>query len=398
MARSARATPNPDLLIWGRRTRGFEVADAAKKAGVKPERLQAWESGAANPTVKQLRKLAHVYRRPLAVFYLPEIPRDFTPLRDYRRLPGDVAGVQTPELMLAVRTARARREAALELYEAEGATPDPFDLRCGLDEDPDDIATRVRSVVGVTMESQHWLPGYEAFNRWRELIEALGVLVLQMRGVDVEEARGFSIADRPLPVISVNMSDSAAGRTFSLLHELNHLMLREGGLCDFDDHTARLPEELQAEIFCNRVAGAILIPADALLEEPLVRARTAQPKAEPWTDEEVQALANRFGSSRIALVRRLLTMGLATENFYQQKQRQYEEEFRAIAKARKAKGAKVLIPPHRLAIATAGPHFVRMVLSAYYGDRITASKVADLLDLKLNHLPKVEADIASRTS
>jgi hypothetical protein len=91
-------------------------------------------------------------------------------------------------------------------------------------------------------------------------------------------------------------------------------------------------------------------------------------------------------------------MGLATENFYQQKQRQYEEEFRAIAKARKAKGAKVLIPPHRLAIATAGPHFVRMVLSAYYGDRITASKVADLLDLKLNHLPKVEADIASRTS
>ena len=42
----------------------------------------------------------------------------------------------------------------------------------------------------------------------------------------------------------------------TVLHELAHVMLREGGLCDLDDHTQRAPEELQAEIFCNMVAGA----------------------------------------------------------------------------------------------------------------------------------------------
>ncbi len=35
-----------------------------------PERLDQWERGERRPTVKQLRRLANAYRRPIAVLYL----------------------------------------------------------------------------------------------------------------------------------------------------------------------------------------------------------------------------------------------------------------------------------------------------------------------------------------
>jgi Zn-dependent peptidase ImmA (M78 family) len=57
------------------------------------------------------------------------------------------------------------------------------------------------------------------------------VLVFQATRVDVKEMRGFSLVDVRLPVILLNGGDAHAGRTFSLLHELCHLIARDGGLC-----------------------------------------------------------------------------------------------------------------------------------------------------------------------
>lgn len=68
------------------------VEEAAKRLGQPPDRLAAWEPGEERLSVAQLRDAARVYKRPLAVFYLPEPPRDFQPLRDFRRLPDAEAG------------------------------------------------------------------------------------------------------------------------------------------------------------------------------------------------------------------------------------------------------------------------------------------------------------------
>ena len=68
----------PALLRWGRETAGYDVETASAKASVKPEALESWESGQARPSIPQLRKLAKLYKRPIAVFYLPEPPQGFT--------------------------------------------------------------------------------------------------------------------------------------------------------------------------------------------------------------------------------------------------------------------------------------------------------------------------------
>lgn len=82
----------PALLVWARETAGFDIPTAAKKIGVQPDRLAGWEQGQRRPSIPQLRKLANVYKRPIAVFYLPEPPAAEAVIRDFRRLPGSVTG------------------------------------------------------------------------------------------------------------------------------------------------------------------------------------------------------------------------------------------------------------------------------------------------------------------
>ena len=381
------ALVNPDLLRWARRSAGLEVEVAAKKVPVDPARLETWEGGLARPTVKQLRKLARAYKRPLALFYLSEVPGDFSPMRDYRRLPGQVAGLQSPELRYEIRRALSRREIALELVESARGVPRRFVLECELGQDPDEVAALFRAGLGVTLENQFaWRPGYDSLNRWRTAVEHLDVLVFQLTDVDSSETRGFSLSEHPLPVIALNVKDQPSARTFTLLHELTHLALRKGGLCDLDGHSARPPEELTTEVFANMVAGATLMPREALLSEPAVR---SQGGPESWEDDQLKSLSDRYGVSREAMLRRLLVLGRTTERFYRAKRDQYQREYEEWFGNREPGFA----PPYRTAISSAGPVFVQIVLANYHQENITASDVADFLDVKLKHLARIEAEV-----
>ena len=78
MAKQIKALVKPRILRWARESLNLSLPDAAKKIGVKASKLTEWESGAASPTVGQLRKAAAVYKRPLAVFFLSSHPEILT--------------------------------------------------------------------------------------------------------------------------------------------------------------------------------------------------------------------------------------------------------------------------------------------------------------------------------
>lgn len=84
MPTSEPAIVNPELLVWARTSGRFQTAIAAMKIGVSEERILERESGARSPSVAQLWKMAEVYKRPLAVFFLPEPPKTFDAMRDFR--------------------------------------------------------------------------------------------------------------------------------------------------------------------------------------------------------------------------------------------------------------------------------------------------------------------------
>ena len=113
-----RALVKPELLRWARARAKVKLEDAAKAAHVSVERLQAWEHGGEKgPTLGQLRNLAAAYHFPLAVFYLPEPPKDFAPLRDFRRLRDAEQEPISANLAFHIRSAYDRRELALEMFQ-----------------------------------------------------------------------------------------------------------------------------------------------------------------------------------------------------------------------------------------------------------------------------------------
>jgi transcriptional regulator with XRE-family HTH domain len=150
MPRSISALIKPALLVWARERAGFAIEAAAAKADVSAETLAAWEKGGSQPTIPQLRKLGELYKRPLAVFFLPEPPKDFEAQREFRRLPGLTPQKETPELRAALRLALFRREAALDLYERLQEKIVTTETAVHPGEDQEAVAERVRKLLGIS--------------------------------------------------------------------------------------------------------------------------------------------------------------------------------------------------------------------------------------------------------
>ena len=174
---------------------------------------------------------------------------------------------------------------------------------------------------------------------------------MQATGIQLNEARGFSISDSPLPVIVVNIKDAPRGRIFTLLHEATHIMLKEGGVCDMHD--------ADEEAFCNRVAGAALFPKTELFNSAVVRAHK---KGEPsWTDEELRDLSRRFGGSRRSSAGAFTVLKLTTQHFYDRKHGGFLKIYEQQQKQRQeAEGFAP--PPHVIALSSAGPLFTSLVI------------------------------------
>ena len=380
------------LIRWARTSAGMDLQQAAHKAAVKEEKLQAWEEGTEQPTIKQLRTLGEIYRRPLAVFFLPEPPRDFQVqnLKDFRRLAQGVAGGFSPALRFEIRRGLFRREVALELFQNIGTTPPPFQLLADLTEDPEVVGARLRGALGITIDRQRqWqAQGYDAFNEVRDAVEALGALVFQA-AVPLEEMRGLAIYMEPLPLVLVSSKEKfMAPRLFTLLHEVCHLMLHCSAVSDGAEDGLK-GEAQRVEVFANHVAGAALLPMDCLLAEPEIAG--IQPRT-AWNDTQIERVARRYRVSRETVLRRLLIAGRVTGDDYRSASGRWRQAFAALP-PKKTEGAPQV---HVVELSRVGRVFPRLVLQNYYQEKITGPDVSEYLNLKLKHLPKVEAELSGR--
>lgn len=401
MAARVTALANPTLIKWARESAGFSPAVAAGQLGIEEDRLLSWEDPNADaaPSIPQLRKLANLFKRPLAVFFMAEVPTGFAVMRDLRRLPGTGLRHYSPQLQMEIRAANERRELALELAADIDENIPKFSLSATGSEDAEMLGLSIRSKFEITTDLQRkWRDGdgRAAFNGWRARIETAGILVFQTTRFPSEEASGFTISADTLPVIAVNRKDALTRRTFSLLHELVHLMLHLSGVSDLETDANRPPEDQRIEVFCNQVAAAALMPKDVLLSEAVVKSHAK--RATDWSDAEISELAREFNVSREALLRRLLAFQMTTSEFYQAKRNQYLAEYLAKKERQKKEAAdqemKRNMPVET--ISNFGRPFVRMLLGNYYQDRITLSEVSGYLGLKVKHIPKLEQAVGSR--
>ena len=387
MAASIPALVNPPLLVWAREESGFALEPIAKRLNVKPERLLAWERGEAKPSVRQTQALARFYHRPFGLFFLPQPPALPPLAAEYRRLPGVRPGVESPELRLALRIMSERRELSLELREELGQAVTEFHTPVHLSEGAQEVGRRLRSLLGVsTPEQLGWRDEWQAWRRWREAVESVGVLVFQFPKVTLDQTRGVSLLRFPLPVIGVNSKEGAPGaRIFTILHELAHIALAFG-----QEEKSALQETrgdaawAKVERFAEEAASAALIPEE-VFAECLRRLSVGRDR---WDIERVRTLAAKFRVTPLVMATRLRAAGaLSWEGYQRWKQ----------AWAKYLAGLKP--PPGGFAapvdktLGRGGRPFTQLVIEALDANHITVVKACRYLDLRFEHFDKLRTKL-----
>lgn len=306
---------NPEILIWARETAGLDRETAARKIDLKParglsgeDRLTAMEAGDVVPTAPLLRRMAAQYHRPLLTFYSQTVPAPAELGQDFRTLPdrGDPSNVLLATLL---RDVKARQSLVREILEDD---EDALDVglvgaAAGVRSAETLAALLVETTGFDRVAYRAHMRGEDAFSYLRGLIEAKGVFVLLAgdcghwsTAIEVSVFRGFAIADRTAPFIVVNDQDAKAAWSFTLLHEMAHLLLGETGISGGTPFG-------QVEQLCNDAAARVLVDQSEILYlGQLLR-------GDDNDVTSIDILANRARISRSMIAYQLFRTGVIVE-------------------------------------------------------------------------------------
>lgn len=380
----------PSILIWARESLGLTVAEVAAKFDKDRNTVQQWESGETSPTLAQLEKLAYnIYKRPLAVFFLPEPPKESTPKQDFRTLPEQEIKNLSPELRLVIRRAKHNQLVLKQLNDEKNPSAKPIhtEFQLKLSHNHVKSANSIREYLGINKRLQQGFKNSEeAFKYYRNIIELNGVYVFQY---PLSEARGFSLMDKEFPVIVLNSSDSSNGKLFTLFHELCHILFNTGGVFR-DIYTEQLKQHPdKIEIFCNQFASEVLLPSYELISEAIV----IENKGKEWSDTALESIAHTYKVSKEVVLRKLFDMGKTTKAFYINARTKWKikyENDKEVQKINQEGGPSY----HVTNLSHLGENFVSQVLNNYHTGRLSEIQVADFLNIKINRIKDYEVKIA----
>lgn len=253
-----RDTPNPSVIEW-----------AIKRCGKTPEdmtniskKVPLWITGDAEPTVKQLQKLAKATHVLLPYFYGDEVPTLGLQIPDFRTMTSVAPKEPSPELYDTINLMQSRQDWLSEYREEDGADKLSFIGKC---RDMSSVADCVAIMRGLIGLDEGWAKGLAhdaAIRTFREAVEQTGVCVCagsyvgnsSRRALDVQEFRGFVLTDAYAPIIFINTRDARSAQLFTLAHEFAHLLFDESGVDD-----AEVPEN--NETICDEIAAEFLVPS-----------------------------------------------------------------------------------------------------------------------------------------
>ena len=376
---------NPDVLKWAIGGSGWEARELSEKTKIKSESIRKWETSSTAIKVSDLRKISEAIKRPLSVLLLPEPPteRDLT---DYRKV-GRIGSMKLSKKTLAViRNARYVQSNASELLElrSEGVLPNITSRT--LRDDPEMVAEAEKKMLGVDLEKQRRGESIDEFV-WaayldlKEKIESLNILVMRA-AMNVNEIRGFALADGYPRVILVNSKDRARPQLFTLLHEYAHLLLKTDGICltNSDNFKQSGRQDTSIERWCNNFAGAVTMPREKVLKE-------LSGKVNHDPDMVATSMSRKFCTSKMAAVVRILNL-LGRDP----RRKEYLEYYSMIASkpVTTTSGGGGGRDMAKECINRNGMRYVKLVSDSRSRDLITTGDMIRYLDLKTKYFEKLD--------
>ena len=390
MADKAFITPN--VLKWARESAKVSEESAAAKVSVPVGKLQEWESGTSQPTIKQAQTLAKAYKRPFALFFLPEIPRDFQPLQDFRK---SGSKTLTTSSIFIIREIQQKQAWISDAYAENDEIKLPFVGRFSINDNPQVVAQDILKTLDIHPARYK---SESPIKEWIDASETKGIFVSRTSFIhsrlklDSDELQGFAISDSYAPFVFVNSEDWNAPQLFTLLHELAHIWIAETGISNDVEPEIKNKEKFHpVELFCNEVAANALMPKDLILN---FGSQIYQ------NSKEVFKMAKLLGVSSFALIVRALNLGLISIPVYQKLKRQADIDFAEYLKREAEKRAKQKEKEN-----PGGPNyfllqlnrnsrlFTQTVLDAFRGGSIEPTLASNLLNVQINKFQKLEAQL-----
>ena len=297
-----RAPVKPEMLKWARERAGRSREDLSRRF----PKIEAWERGDVQPTLRQLEGFAQATRTPFGYLFLNEPPVESVPIPDFRTGVKAQLEQPSPDLLDTVHLCQQRQDWYRDFAVAVHEPAPAFVASARVGDDVVRTAALMRSALGLDLEERKRLGTWtDALRRFIEQADELGVLVMvggvvgsnNRRPLDPEEFRGFALADPLAPLFFVNGADTKAAQMFTLAHEIAHIWLGQSAVSD--SRVCGLPDQA-TERWCNQVAAELLVPLEVLRSELDAEADLAR---------EMNRLARRFKVSTLVALRRFHDAG-----------------------------------------------------------------------------------------
>ncbi len=338
----------------------------------------AWESGGAAPTYSQLEKLAYsLYKRPLAVFFLPAPPQEPTVKQEFRTLPEFELDQLAADTRYQLRLAHALQISLQELNEDVNPARRLIfsDIKLSTKNNLVKAANEIRTYLNITLEDQSsWKSSDAALKVWRNAVEEVGIYVFK-HSFKQKSISGFCLSHAEFPIIYLNNSTTKTRQIFSLFHELSHLLLSQNSITKLDtSYIAQLPKKEQnIEKFCNALAAEILVPESDFSKQ----LRNTKSISEFF----VSNLAKRYHVSREVVLRRMLDRDLVSQQFYETKSKQWADEVETGGTGGDYYATQA---------SYLGDHYLSLVFSKHYQGRLTLEQAADYLGVRTKSMAGLE--------
>ena len=295
-----RVDVKPEILRWARERAGLNQQDLARKF----QRLEDWETGDVQPTLKQIQAFARAVHVPTGYLFLSSPPDEPVPIPDFRTVAGRQVTRPSPDLLDTIYLCQERQSWYREYARIEGQSELGFVNSAAVATPTATVAGEMREKLDFQVAERQDCPTWsDALRLFAQRADQIGILVMvngvvgsnNHRRLDPSEFRGFALADSLAPVVFINGADTKAAQMFTLAHELAHIWLGSSALSNIGARPAA--NTRREEIWCNAVAAEFLVPLAAL------RAELRFGEQLPQT---MSRLARSFKVSSLVVLRRLL--------------------------------------------------------------------------------------------
>ncbi len=364
---------NNDILVWARQALNITQEEVANRMGRNIEDIVNWENGKDYPTYAQLEKLAYtIYKKPLAVFFFPNIPNISKNNGKFRTLDNEIFNEIPTRILELMNQARVMQ---LNLQELDSNSRIRI-TELELDIHEQNFYEKLRDVLGVDIELQKKAKNMsDAFEMWRSAFYECGVYVFKEAFKD-NSFSGFCLYDIKYPVIYINNSMSYSRQIFTLFHELCHILIKTSGIDKSnDDYISRLGlDNRKLEMICNMFAGKFLVPTNDLLK--LI-------DNVELNEKNIEKLSKKYSVSRDVIMRKLLDIGKISKDAYEKKHSDYQDE---MYRTPINKGGGNYYNTKK---AYLGENYINDVCSNYYSGKIDLYETANYLNVRVEAIPQL---------